>query len=165
MQEGIGREWMGFQSNSGFFWKKRFGEIKSHDQASKKTKELAAEGERLINRIVSEVVWLLNLTMVPQWTLQYLLILQNLLIILWNGGNCMCSRSKRYCPGPVVSLGPSRRCQTCGDIEREICLKWTIFLKKCPPTSAQKETWSIQLSIWEERAVKKYGPKNSKRRL
>ena len=47
---------MGFQSNSGFFWKKRFGEIKSHDQASKKTKELAAEGERLINRIVSEVV-------------------------------------------------------------------------------------------------------------
>ena len=45
-------------------------------------------------------------------------------------------------PGPVVFLGPSRRCQTCGDIEREISLlvKWTIFLKKCPPTSAQKET-------------------------
>ena len=37
-------------------WKKKFGEIKSHDQSREETKELAAEGERLINRIVSEVV-------------------------------------------------------------------------------------------------------------
>ena len=54
-----GKNWKGvtgFSIERWIFWKKRFGEIKSHDQASKKTKELAAEGERLINRIESEVV-------------------------------------------------------------------------------------------------------------
>ena len=39
-------------------WKKKFGEIKSHDQSREETKELAAEGERLMNRIE------INLTMV-----------------------------------------------------------------------------------------------------
>jgi hypothetical protein len=36
------------------FWKKRLREIKDHDQASEKTKELAAEVEERINRIGSE---------------------------------------------------------------------------------------------------------------
>jgi len=46
---------MGFQLNGGFFGiRKRFGEIKDHDQASKKTKELAAGGEGGMNRIESE---------------------------------------------------------------------------------------------------------------
>ena len=39
----------------GFFLEEEnFGEIKGHDQASEKTKELAAEGEGLMNRIESE---------------------------------------------------------------------------------------------------------------
>ena len=49
-----GRNWKGvngFSIERWNFWKKRFGEIKGHDQASEKTKELAAEGETLMNRI------------------------------------------------------------------------------------------------------------------
>ena len=51
------RNWKGasgFSIERWNFWKKRFGEIKGHDQASKKTKELATEGETLMNRIESE---------------------------------------------------------------------------------------------------------------
>ena len=44
----------GFSIERWIFWKKRFGEIKGHDQASEKTKELAAEGEECMNRIESE---------------------------------------------------------------------------------------------------------------
>ena len=53
----IGKKWKG---GSGFsiewwkFWKKRFGEIKGHDQASEKTKELAAEAQGRMNNIESE---------------------------------------------------------------------------------------------------------------
>jgi hypothetical protein len=41
-----GRNWKGangFSIERWNFWKKRFGEIKGHDQASEKTKEMAAE--------------------------------------------------------------------------------------------------------------------------
>ena len=52
-----GRNWKGvngFSFERWIFWKKRFGEIKSHDHASEKTRELAAEGETLMSRIESE---------------------------------------------------------------------------------------------------------------
>ena len=52
-----GKNWKGAKGHSierWNFWKKRFGEIKEHDQASEKTRELAAEGERVMNRIESE---------------------------------------------------------------------------------------------------------------
>jgi len=52
-----GKNWKGangFSIERWAFWKKRFGEIKGHDQASEKTKELAAEGEGVMNRIESE---------------------------------------------------------------------------------------------------------------
>jgi Protein of unknown function (DUF3632) len=52
-----GKNWKGgngFSIERWMFWKKRFGEIKGHDQASKKTKKLAAVGERLMNKIDSE---------------------------------------------------------------------------------------------------------------
>ena len=53
-----GKNWKGasgFSIERWNFWKKRFGEIKDHDQASEKTKEMAAEGEEAMNRIESEV--------------------------------------------------------------------------------------------------------------
>ena len=52
-----GRNWKGakgFSIERWNFWKKRFGEIKDHDQASKKTKRLAAVGENLMNKIENE---------------------------------------------------------------------------------------------------------------
>ena len=53
-----GKNWKGangFSIERWIFWKKRFGEIKGHDQASEKTKELAAEGEWLMNRIEYDI--------------------------------------------------------------------------------------------------------------
>lgn len=53
-----GKNWKGvngFSIERWIFWKKRFGEIKGHDQASKEIKTLAAEAERRMNRIESEV--------------------------------------------------------------------------------------------------------------
>ena len=44
----------GFSIERWNFWKKRFGEIKRYDQASEKTKEVAAEAEGAMNRIESE---------------------------------------------------------------------------------------------------------------
>ncbi|KAF8803326.1 hypothetical protein BYT27DRAFT_7340991 [Phlegmacium glaucopus] len=52
-----GKNWKGvyeFSIERWNFWKKRFGEIKGHDQASDQTKELAAEAEGRMNRIESE---------------------------------------------------------------------------------------------------------------
>ena len=52
-----GKNWKGgngFSVERWNFWKKRFGEIKEHEQASKKTKKLAAVGENLMDKIESE---------------------------------------------------------------------------------------------------------------
>ena len=51
------RNWKGakgFSIERWTFWKKRFGEIKGHDQADKNTQELAAEAEECMNRIENE---------------------------------------------------------------------------------------------------------------
>ena len=53
----VGKNWKGvngFSIERWIFWKKRLGEIKCHDQASEKTKELAAEVEERMNRIENE---------------------------------------------------------------------------------------------------------------
>ena len=51
-----GKNWKGvngFSIERRNFWKKSFGEIKCHDQASRETKQLAAEGEWRMNEIES----------------------------------------------------------------------------------------------------------------
>ena len=45
----------GFSIERWIFWKKRFGEIKGHDQASENIKEMAAGAEGAMNRIENEL--------------------------------------------------------------------------------------------------------------
>ena len=53
-----GKNWKGesgFSIERWIFWKKRFGEIKGHDQASENIKEMAAGAEGAMNRIENEL--------------------------------------------------------------------------------------------------------------